>query len=82
MAYKKVRETHSGMDLQGEVDKHINSLGEAINTGVGRAVGGVVEKAILGGREATGTHKFSETFQGRRRRKMAGIKGLVANREY
>lgn len=76
------RETHSKMDLQEAIDSHINSLGNAINTGVGNAVGGVVEKAILGGKEATGTHKFSETFQGRRRRKMAGIKGIAANTEY
>lgn len=76
------RETHSGMDLQSVVDSHINSLGNAINTGVGNAVGGAIEKAILGGKESTGTHKFSQTYQGRRRARMSGIKGIASDRQY
>lgn len=76
------RETHSGMDLQEVVDSHITSLGNAINTGVGNAVGGAIEKAILGGKEATGTHKFSQTYQGKRRARMSGVKGIAADRTY
>ena len=60
------------------VDEVLSHVGDTINYGLGNLVGGAIEKVKLGGREATGTHKFSETYQGRRRKKMAGIKGIAA----
>jgi hypothetical protein len=68
MARKNPSDTRS---LREKIDK-------GIHTAPGEAIGGLIEKIKLGGREATGTHKFSETYQGRRKKKMAGIKGLAA----
>ena len=82
MAAKQVKETHSGMDLQAVVDEHINSLGNAINQGVGNAVGGVIARGILGDNESTGTYKFSETKKGKRRAARAGMKGIASSKEY
>lgn len=64
------------------IEASVNKVADTINKGTGNLIGGLAEKVILGGREATGTHKFSQTYQGRKRKARAGIKGIASNMEY
>ena len=79
---KKVDQTHSKMDLQAVFDQHVASLGDAVNTGIGNAVGNAVASAQLGDRQSTGTVPFSQTPGGKRRKRMSEVKGIAANREF
>jgi hypothetical protein len=60
----------------------LKATGDAINTGIGDAAGGVVEKAILGGRQGTGKVPFSRTPAGKKRKWQESHKGLAGNREF
>jgi len=46
-----------------------NKVSDTIQTGLGNLIGGAIEKIKLGGKEASGKYKFSETLQGRNRKK-------------
>lgn len=60
----------------------IEAAGDAVNTGVGNAVGGMLEKAILNGKQGSGKVPFSQTPAGKKRKWQESHKGLAGNREF
>lgn len=76
------KRTKMRMDAGAAVEASVNKVSDLINTGVGNALGGIAERAILGGRQSTGTVKFSETPVGKKRAYRASHKGLAVSTEF
>jgi len=60
----------------------LDSVGDLINHGLGNMVGGLAEKAILGGRQGSGTYTATQTGARQKAIYKNSTKGLAADREY